>query len=65
MDGKGGKKLSVRKRKNNVWIIRWKDGIPFKDGIRNMQCIIGQEEEVKEYADKIAKEHGTKVEIIA
>lgn len=48
-----------------VYIIRFTDAIHFKDGVfSNMMCASGTQEEVEEYAERVAKENGTSVAIV-
>lgn len=52
-------------KENPVKIIRWSKAISFEDGIvNNIKCMGGSFEEVRRYAEQVAKENDTKVEVI-
>lgn len=48
-----------------IFIIRWSDVVKFPDGVvSNMKCHAGPEDEAREYAERIAREHGVTVEVV-
>ena len=50
---------------NPVKIIRYSKAVKLDDGVEtNVQCMGGTMEEVREHAERIAKENGVEVEII-
>ena len=50
---------------NPVKIIRWSDIVTLPSGEKAyMSCMIGEMEEVMEYAQKIEKENGVTVEVV-
>ena len=54
-----------RKSENPVKIVRYADEIKFEDGTTShIQCRMGSFEEVKEAAERFAKENDTEVVII-
>ncbi len=59
------KSMQRIKKENPVKIIRWSKAIPFEDGIMsNMKCMVGSLEKVHRYAEQVAKENDTNVEVI-
>lgn len=53
------------KKENRTKIIRWSENIRFESGaVTNMMCMHGTEKEVRAYAERIAKEHGVRVETV-
>lgn len=59
------KSMQRIQKENTVKIIRWSKAIPFEDGIMsNMKCMGGSLEEVRRYAEQVAKENDTNVEVI-
>lgn len=57
--------MNFTKRENPVKIIRWSNNVTFENGnIGYMKCMSGRMEEIKAYAERIAKENGTTVEVI-
>lgn len=59
------KNMQRIQKENPVKIIRWSKAISFEDGIvSNIMCMGGSFEEVRRYAEQVAKENDTKVEVI-
>lgn len=54
-----------RNMENPVKIVRWSKAITFESGtVSNMQCCNGTMEEVREYAERVAKENDAEVVVI-
>ena len=50
---------------NPIKIVRWSKDIKQENGVvSNMRCCKGTMEEVREYAEKVAKENDCKIEVI-